>query len=800
MRRCCVATLAICSILLSFFVVPSWSFTSGGFIENRGQVDPRVKYYCPGSQTAVYFTQDAVVIDVKEGVENLPGPMHHQMAHAEMGVQGADSVRRKGRAVYIQFEGANPSPVVEARRELVTKYNYFLGNDTSRWQIEVPVYSEVVYRDVWPAVDLVFREEGGRLVYETVLSSGADMARVRLRHEGVAPVTAIVDGSVQAETPADTLGGLVRGVAREGGALVWPDSDGPSHPLLADNPSALLWSTFLGGSDGDHGSDVVLDASGNAVITGFTHCSDFPTTPGAYDRSYDGGTWDVFVAKISASGSTLVWSTFLGGSGSDEAYSLVLDSSGSPVVTGITYSSDFPTSSGAYDTSHDESSDAFVAKLSASGNALLWSTFLGGCAGDYAYAVALDASGNPVVTGMTSSSDFPTTPGAYDVYYNGHCAFVAKLSASANTLLWSTFLGGSGSPYEAGRALAINSSGCPILTGWTGSSDFPTTAGAYDTSFNGGFCDVFVAKLSDSGSALLWSTFLGGGFLDQGYALALDSLENLVVTGDTGSPDFPTTPGAYDTLYNRPDVFVAKLSDSGSTLLWSTFLGGGGPCATDYGRDVALDLSGDPIVTGHTWCANFPTTPGAYDTSFNGGSEDAFVAKFSASGSDLLWSSFLGSSGQDNACALALQSSGNPVVVGITTAADFPTTPGAYDTSYGVYVDVFVVNLDVCDVASVSDEGHSLGSTMLYPGSPNPFSRSTSVQFCLPRSQPVSVEVYDVQGKLVRTLVDDVAEPGMHRIDWNGETSGGMRAAPGLYFCHMEAGNYRSTKKVVLLR
>jgi hypothetical protein len=699
-------------LVVACLSVLGWATSAGafgGFIENRGQVDSRAKYYCLGSRAAVYFTQDAVVIDLKEEMRNPKGRGHHQMPYEEMMAEAADSVGQRGCAVYIRFEAASPSPVIEARGELETKYNYFLGSDPTRWRTEVPAFSEVVYRDAWPGVDLVFREDdGGRLTYEAVLSPGADGQMVQFRYEGADRVTKESDGSFLVETPVGSLreeravaGGKV-GVfmlAQVNRELL--ESGGSTAP--EDNPSALLWSTFLGGSGLDAGASVALDATGNAVVTGLTGSSDFPSTPGAYDTSLN-GYQNIFVAKLSASGSALLWGTFLGGSLDDEGCSLILDASGNAVVTGYTTSSDFPTTPGAYDTSYNGGyydRDVFVAKLSASGSTLLWSTFLGGSDFDYARSLVLDPSGNPVVAGYTESSDFPTTPGVYDTSYNGsEDVFVTKISASGSALLWSTFLGGSGS--DVGTSVVLDASGNAVVTGYTQSSDFPTTPGAYDTSFNGGYYDwdVFVAKLSASGSALVWSTFLGGSREDDGYSLVLDASANAVVTGFTASSNFPTTPGAYDTSYYNHDIFVAKLSASGSALLWSTFLGGSDD---DSEYSLVLDALGSAVVTGETQSSDFPTTPGAYDTSFNGGSygSDVFVAKLSASGSALVWSTFLGGGGNDVGYSLVLDASGNAVLTGWTSPSGFPTTPGAYDTSHdgGTY-DVFVAKLSMAMVDS----------------------------------------------------------------------------------------------------
>jgi hypothetical protein len=693
-----VALVAVGLVALAL-ISTSLAEVSDGFIENRGQVDSRVRYYCPGSRATVYFTDQAVVMDVKEEVADADRGALPWSPDGLENERSAEPGAERGCAVYLRFEGSNAAPQIEARAELPGRHNYFLGRDPSKWRTDVPAYGEVVYREVWPGVDLAWRLEDGALTYAAVLSQGADAATVRFRYEGADRVISTADGSWLVETAAGILRDE-RGAEGGGGsgALVLERGNQESlgdGDLLAppDNPPELIWSTFVGGSSIDALGAVALDSSENPVFTYTTSSADFPTTPGAYDRTYNGGAYDAMVAKLSRSGSTLMWSTLLGGSGDDGGFSLTVDGSGNVALVGNTLSSDFPTTPEAYDTSYNGARDAFVAELSASGSALLWSTFLGGGGDDYPHDLAFDAAGSIAVTGQTSSSNFPTTSGAYDCTYNGgeYDGFVAKLSDHGNDLVWSTFLGGSAS--DGGFALTIDSSGNAIVTGGSyGSIDFPTTSGAYDRSYNGGWSDAFVSKISESGDSLLWSTFLGGSSFnyDYGYDITLDSQENPVVIGMTKSVDFPTTPGAYDRTHNGGwcDVFVTKLSSSGSALVWSTFLGG---AVDDYGNAVTLDSQGNAFVTGPTTSTDFPATPGAYDMTHNGAT-DAFVSELSASGDTLLWSTFLGGSDIDwgGNHALALDSSGHPFVVGGTKSSNFPTTTGAYDGSWNGDYDAFV--------------------------------------------------------------------------------------------------------------
>ncbi len=459
----------------------------------------------------------------------------------------------------------------------------------------------------------------------------------------------------------------------------------------------LLAGTFLGGSDWDEANDLALDAQGNVYVAGETSSTDFPTTLGAYDRTYNGGSSDVFVSRLSGDLNSLLASTFLGGSAWDSATALVLDGQGNVYVAGETGSADFPTMAGAYDGSYNSGDrDAFASKLSGDLGSLLTSTFLGGSDWDVATALALDGQGTVYVAGYTSSTNFPTTLGAYDRTYNGGSsdAFAGRLSGDLGSLLTSTFLGGNDSEYAL--SLALDGQGAVYVMGETGSTIFPTTAGAYDRVYNGGYRDAFVSRLSSNLGSLLASTFLGGSGWDVAIALTLDGQGTVYVAGYTSSTNFPTTLGAYDGSYNGGDrdAFASKLSGDLGSLLTSTFLGGMFGNGNDVANSLAISSQDTVYVAGWTGSANFPTTAGAYDGVFNRGFRDAFVSRLSSDLGSLLASTFLGGSDWDVATALVLDGQGNVYVAGETWSANFPTTAGAYDRTYnGGARDAFVSKL-----------------------------------------------------------------------------------------------------------
>ena len=677
---------------------------ASSFTENMGQVGDRdLRFLAASDAMQVGFAESSVLIKLVE-----------RSRSDAAGMTIGDRIRRppphpapsSSVLMRLDFEGAN-RVIPQGRGLLPYPTNFFFGDDPAGWRTGVRSFREIVYEDLYDGIDLVYRMGPDGLKYDFLVHSAADLARIRMVYDGITSLSVSAErlvlrtaaGEVRDEGLVATAGGNpVRcAFARLGLLAVGFVCEGwdRTQTLVID---PLVWATFLGGGREEEAMAVALDSSGNPILAGWTYSTDFPVTAGAHDATFNGGYTDAFVAKLSADGSSLLWATFVGGGvgdGNDGVFSLALDVSGNAILGGDTYSSDFPTTPGAYDTTHNGAADAFVAKLSADGSSLLWSTYLGGGDADHGWTLAENGASDLLVGGETRSTDFPATSGAYDVTLNGlEDAFVASLSGDGSTLRWATFLGGSGPGEDEAYAFALDSSGNPVVAGVTYSPDFPSTPGAFDATYSGGFTDAFVAKLSADGSALLWSTFLGGGVGDgdQAWALARDGSGNFVVAGRTLSSDFPVTAGAYDVTYNGfGDAFVATLSADGSALLWSTFLGGG---EDESLSKFVLDGSGDLVMAGVTQSTDFPTTPDAVDVTFNG-FVDAFVAKLGGDGSSLLWASFLGGVDAEGANDLALDAVGNPVVIGRADSTDFPVTAGAFDVTKNGSYEAFAAKLNL---------------------------------------------------------------------------------------------------------
>lgn len=462
---------------------------------------------------------------------------------------------------------------------------------------------------------------------------------------------------------------------------------------LSNDLITLYSSTFVGGSDSEYVFDIAIDGQNNIHVVGSTRSYDFPTTSGAYDKFYNGGFSDAFVSKLNSNLSSLSASTLLGGTDIDEAKTLILDTQNNIYVAGKTYSANFPTTLGAYNTTQNGSGDGFVSKLSNDLTLLMISTFLGGSNDDEISNITLDNQGNVYITGETRSDNFPTTEGVFEVYYIGTGnyagdAFASKISSNLSTLLANTILGGSGN--DVANTIAIDDQNNVYIAGYTENKGFPTSSTSYDHTSNGYF-DAFVTKLSSDLTNLMVGTFLGGSGSEIIDAITLDAQGNVYVAGRTVSNDFPSTTGAYDTsLDDTLDTFISKLNGNLTNLLASTFLGGSN---FDAVKDVVVDNQGNVYVAGYTTSTDFPTIPGAFATSYNGG-VDSFVSKLDENLSTLVASTFLGGSGYDKPTAITLDSQGSVYTIGSTYSNDFPTASGAFDSSYNGISDIFISKLN----------------------------------------------------------------------------------------------------------
>ena len=467
---------------------------------------------------------------------------------------------------------------------------------------------------------------------------------------------------------------------------------------LSSTGSALFYSTYLGGSGYDRGYGISLGTDRKAYVTGYTSSLDFPTE-NPYQAG-SGGNRDIFVSALSSTGSALFYSTYQGGSGEDEGYGISLGTDGRAYVTGYTSSSDFPTENPYQAGSGGGSTDAFVSALSSTGSALYYSTYLGGAGDNYGYGISQGTDGRTYVTGDTNSTNFPTEnpyqalPGSVS-----YSVFVSALSSSGSDLFYSTYLGGSGD--DRGRGISLGTDGRAYVAGYTLSSDFPTE-NPYQAGYGGGLRDGFVSALSFSGSALSYSTYLGGSNEDIGQGISLGTDGRAYVTGRTLSSDFPTE-NPYQAEYGGGsfDAFVSALTSTGSALSYSTYLGGSGE---DNAFGISLGTDGRAFVTGETDSSDFPTK-NPYQAGYGGGTRDAFVSVLSFTKTTDRWIYDYDGDGTSD-IAIFRSASGLWAVRSVTRvyfgALTDETVPGDYDGDRTTDIGVFRPSSGLWALRSVS--------------------------------------------------------------------------------------------------
>ena len=653
---------------------------NGHFVENIGQKGTGAgKYYCTGSPLSVAFDDDwvAYVLD-PEG--SGTGVMYR-----------------------VLFPGSNDVEPV-GFDQLDHELNYFIGNDPEGWRTSVRSFHSVVYPSLYDGIDLGFWIRDGMLKYEFHVEPGASTSAIRMSYVGI-------DGlQVEGETGDLVIRTAVGDVVDKAPVSFYEGSSGDdavpsafrllddatvgmvlgpydaSRPLVID--PGLNFSTYLGGNQNDLVGKGVMDAEGYIYMAGSTYSANFPTTPGSYDTTIS--AWmDDYVAKLDKGGGKLVFGTFIGGVGHDVCYGVAVDKFGNVLTGGWTWMvMDFPTTTGAVQPwPGGGGRDGWATKVKADGKSLIFSTYVGGSNEDFLYGVNLDDDSNVYLTGYTLSTNFPVTSGAYCTTHSGNQdAFLQKLNHNGTKYIYSTYLGGPED--DEGGFVAPNATGCAVVVG-TGSKDFPTTNGSLNTTYQGNK-DGFVTKLNANGTALVFSTYIGGSKWDWCESVDIHRTGSIFVIGTTYSSDFPTTTGALDTtLSGERDAFLIKLNESGDKLLFSTYLGGK---EHENGCDVHADYNATVFVCIDTGSNDLTTTMDAIDTTFNGGLYDVYIARINKTGEKLEYGTYVGGSASDT--TLGIQRGTNfTTVMGGTSSNDFPTTKGAYDTTFNGGFDGFITRL-----------------------------------------------------------------------------------------------------------
>jgi Beta-propeller repeat/Cep192 domain 4/HYDIN/CFA65/VesB-like, Ig-like domain len=700
------------------------------FEANNGQTSSQAKFLSRGAGYAMFLMARGAILKL-EGRRAVP----RDTESAGGNQQSKHQPSLDATVLQMGLPGANSNPEVMGLGKLPGKANYFIGNDPSKWLTNVPLYARVKYRDIYPGVDLVYYGNQRQLEYDFVVAPGADPGKIRFSFSGESQIRLDHTGNLILTIPAGRVSfhkprvyQRNTGAALTGRAL--PKGQGKirtrlsgGYVLLSSNQVAfrlgpydhrkplvidpmLSFSTYLGGSGGDAANAIAVDSSGNAYIAGKTESVDFPLSSGAfqttcgkqgYPCSYP-FNYNAFVAKLSSDGSKLLYATYLGGSSSTatEANGIAVDSSGNAYVAGSTYSNDFPTTSGSFQpqpmgTLQDsDRSSGFVTKLNSTGSSLVYSTYLAGTPeastvpvlpADSAKGISLDTAGEAIVVGTTSESDFPTTPGAFQTTgptSGDVIGFVTKLNAAGSGLVFSTFLGGTSN--DELNAVALDSSGNVYVAGTANSLDFPTTPGAFQTgsySYVGsntspGASGV-LAKFTASGN-IVYSTYIGSG----ASSVAAGPTGEAYVTG-RASESFPATPNALSTTYNLYAAFLAKLHPAGCALLYGSFLNPPAFGASENVQAIALDSSGDIYLAGGVTGALAVPSFGVNALQPSLQISPGFISELDSTGTQLLFSSPVGGSGQfgnsnfgEEVRGMAVDAGGDIYVAGRTYSQDLP--------------------------------------------------------------------------------------------------------------------------------
>jgi aldose sugar dehydrogenase len=673
------------------------------FETNKGQADPRVQFLSRQNGSELFLTSTGAILRMRDSRFTL------------------------------KFRGANPKAIVSGAEQLPGYRNYLRGKDPAKWQTNVPTFRKVTYQEIYPGISLSYYGNRGDLEYDFEVLPGANPDDIRLAFDAQVRPRISADGDLILQT------GTAEIVEQK--PLMYQEIDGErrmieGHYVLLKNREAafkvgeydrgktlvidptLVYSTYFGGGGDDLGSSIAVDGSNNIYISGTTGSSNLPTQGPTFPNNK--GLSDIFVTKINAAGTAILYSTYVGGSGLDRGDGLAIDSSGNAYVVGRVgdTSIDFPTTEGALATTYRGGDfDGVVFKLNAAGNALVYSTFLGGEDNDSTEGIAVDSTGNAYITGGTRSSGFPLTANAFQSFRAGDTdAFFSKLNSSGSAMLYSTLLGGINT--DRGSGVVIDSAGNAYIAGYASSPDFPTQ-NAFQ-GFSGGSFDAFIAKIdpSASGSAsMLFSTYLGGIGDDKAFGIAIDSGgNNVYVAGQTSSNNFPLLNPAQPAFGGSFDAFIAKISSTG-TKVYATYLGGTGD---DRATGIAVNSAGAAYITGFTSSSNFPTVTPLQIS--NGGGFDAFVAKLNPAGSAFLYSTYVGgSANESNTTAvtstnpIALDSSSDAYLTGFTSSPNFPMAAPLQPANAGGQ-DAFVVR--IADATPAADYSISVlpASRTVVPG------------------------------------------------------------------------------------
>ena len=788
-----IPTFGTAHVILVLTLLVGWSIPSFAEIDsyklplrfepNRGQTSDKFDFLVIGRGLTAHLSSDGYTIGLVDGT-----------------------------TLRTRLQDADPSVEPTASSPIPGHTSYLRGSDPAGWIRRVPAYGRVRYAGTFPGIDVEYYERQGVLEYDFIVAPGADPSAIGFFLESAEGQPLETSPSPDGALALGTEGGrfsLHRPVAyqmisgrrhpvtvafarRPGGAIGF--NLGPYNsdlPLVID--PIISFSTFLGGNGTDTGWDIAVDDEGNAYITGGTNSTTFPTSTGAFDEVgrvggfFDPG--DVFVAKIDSTGSTLIYGTYLSGGGNEVGYGIAVDRQGCAYIVGTTDSEDDPGTAenedfplrNALQPAYGGDTDLFVAKLNPDGTDLVFSTYLGGDMMDRADSeqekpcIAIDESNRPYIAGTTQSANFPTTPGAF--LTTGPGPFALRYTADGSALDYSTFLGGDTFVFVWG--LDVDRQDRAVVAGFTGNPNLPTTIGSIQP-VKADVEDGFVLKLLADGSDLVFGTYFGGNDDDFIFDLDLDISGNVYVAGSCAGDQYPVTGGF---VPPSGGSVVTKLDASGASMGYSFYLTDG------MAMGIAVDRLGRATVIGDS-----PATPPDWDM---------FVSQLGVNGF-VEHETFLGGLFREFGHAAAVDLAGAVYITGQTSSSTFPgetvVQPNPFQGGLSSPPDAFVVKLPRNEPVGVPDV---VGGPrpILHQNRPNPFNPMTTIRFDLPRNTFVTLRIFDLSGRLVKTLVSgELKEAGPHEADWNGRDESGRKVAAGVYSFHLDAEGFTENKSMMLVK
>jgi hypothetical protein len=672
------------------------------FIPNEGQVHEQGLFYAKTSGYTLWLTKNGLVFDKMissgeqkrhDGVDKKPMPRSRK---------NAESPKYRHDVSRLTFHNANKDTKVVPAETDDYKVNYFIGNDRTKWRTGIPTSKAALYKELYKNIDLKIYGAEKEIEYDFNVKPGGMVSDIKFEYRDVKKTSLDEEGNLVVETDFGQLkhkkpscyqiiegekievAGKFKEICKNTYSFeVKKQND--KYELIID-PVILVYSTYLGGADDDGGNGIAVDKKGAVYITGSTSSANFPLKKAMSGKRK--GSMDVFLTKISPTGASLIYSTYLGGNSWETGMGIAVDDENAVYLTGYTDSKDFPTKN-PFQKDRVWFTDAFIAKIKNDGSDLIYSTYLGGSGFDRGYGIAIDKAGAAYVTGETESYDFPTKNPIYK-YKGGYWGdvFITKINNDGSDLIYSTYLGGSDN--DCDPAIAVDAKGSAYVVGYTESKNFPIK-----NPFQGkksSYSDAFVTKIHPSGTSLVYSTFLGGKGSDYGSGIAVDNKGAVYITGGTSSKDFPIKNAIYQ-IYKGGvlggDSFITKIHPKGNSLVFSTYLGGTGD---DIGFGIALDNDDNIYVSGRTKSVDFPVKD-AFQNNLAGGEwGDVFIAKIKPNGKTMDYSSYLGGSDSDGPWDITADEKGAVYLIGWTRSTDFPTKKPIYKKNAGKS-DVFITKL-----------------------------------------------------------------------------------------------------------